>query len=82
MELVGVGVAASFCSINILKAALLRRASNFINGESLLFNLKLVPVILLGVLLGRRLVQAVSQRVFEWLVIVFAVLAGVRLVFF
>jgi uncharacterized membrane protein YfcA len=39
-------------------------------------------VILLGVLVGRRLVQVVSQRLFEWLVVIFAVLAGGRLVLF
>jgi hypothetical protein len=55
---------------------------SFINGESLLFNLKLVPVILLGIYLGRHLVHAVSQRLFEWLVIIFALIAGGRLVFF
>lgn len=53
---------------------------DFINGESLLFNGKLVPVILLGVLVGRRLVQVVSQRLFEWQVVIFAVLDGGRLV--
>jgi uncharacterized membrane protein YfcA len=80
MELIGVG-ARFFLLINILKLPFLG-GLQFINGESLLFNAKLAPVILLGVLIGRRLVQAVSQRVFEWLVIVFAVIAGVRLMLF
>ena len=39
-------------------------------------------LVLLGVLLGKRLVHAVSQRTFEWLVLIFAVLAGVRLIAF
>jgi hypothetical protein len=52
-----------------LKAPILS-GLDFINGESLLFNGKLVPVILLGVLVGRRLVQ----------VVIFAVLDGGRLV--
>ena len=80
MELIGIG-ARFFLLINILKAPFLS-GLDFINGESLLFNAKLVPVILLGVLVGRRLVQVVSQRLFEWLVVIFAVLAGGRLVFF
>ena len=80
MELIGVG-ARFFLLINILKLPFLGGLS-FITAGSLVFNAKLVPVILVGVLLGRRLVQAVSQRVFEWLVIVFAIVAGVRLLLF
>ena len=80
LELIGVG-ARIFLLINILKAPFLGGMS-YINGESLLFNLKLVPVILLGIYLGRHLVHAVSQRLFEWLVILFALIAGARLVFF
>lgn len=80
MDLIGVG-ARFFLLINILKLPFLG-GLEFINAESLLFNAKLAPVILLGVLIGRRLVQAVSQRLFEWLVIVFAIVAGVRLMFF
>ena len=78
LELIGVG-ARFFLLVNVLKAPFLGGMS-FINGESLLFNLKLVPVILLGIYLGRHLVHAVSQRLFEWLVILFALVAGGRLV--
>ncbi|MFM1561588.1 MAG: sulfite exporter TauE/SafE family protein [Roseibacillus sp.] len=80
MELIGVG-ARFFLLINILKLPVLG-GLDFINSESLLFNAKLAPVILLGILIGRRFVHAVSQRVFEWLVIIFAIIAGGRLVFF
>ena len=80
LELIGVG-ARFFLLVNILKAPFLGGMS-YINGESLLFNLKLVPVILMGIYLGRHLVHAVSQRLFEWLVILFALIAGARLVFF
>lgn len=80
MELIGVG-ARFFLLINILKAPFLG-GLDFITAESLLFNAKLVPAILLGVLVGRRFVEAVSQRAFEWLVIVFAIFAGLRLVAF
>ena len=78
LELIGVG-ARFFLLVNVLKAPFLGGMS-FINGESLLFNLKLVPVILLGIYLGRHLVHAVSQSLFEWLVILFALVAGGRLV--
>ena len=80
LELIGVG-ARFFLLVNILKAPFLGGMS-YINGESLLFNLKLVPVILMGIYLGRHLVHAVSQRLFEWLVILFALIAGGRLCFF
>ncbi len=80
MDLVGVG-ARLFLLVNILKLPFMGGLS-FTTAESLLFNARLAPLILLGVLIGRRLVQAVSQRVFEWLVIVFAIVAGGRLVFF
>jgi uncharacterized membrane protein YfcA len=53
---------------------------HFTTPESLLLNFKLVPLILLGIFLGRQLLQLISQRVFEWMIIGFAVLAGVRLV--
>lgn len=80
LELIGVG-ARFFLLVNIAKAPFLG-GMDFINGESLLFNLKLVPAILLGVYLGRHLVHAVSQRLFEAMVIIFALIAGGRLVFF
>lgn len=78
MELIGVG-ARFFLLINILKVPFLSGLS-FINGESLIFNAKLAPVILIGVVLGKWLVHAISQRVFEAMVIIFAALAGLRLV--
>lgn len=80
MDLIGVG-ARLFLLINILKLPLLS-GLDLVNGESLMLNAMMIPVILAGVLIGKRLVQAVSQRVFEWTVLVFAVIAGVRLVFF
>lgn len=80
LELIGVG-ARFFLLVNILKAPFLGGMS-FINEESLLFNLKLLPVILLGIFLGRHLVHVVSQRLFEWLVILFALVAGGRLFLF
>ncbi|MEN8694204.1 MAG: sulfite exporter TauE/SafE family protein [Akkermansiaceae bacterium] len=78
MELIGIG-ARFFLLINILKLPLTAKL-NFTTSESLLLNLKLAPLILIGVFFGKRLLSLISQRVFEWMVIGFAVLAGVRLI--
>jgi uncharacterized membrane protein YfcA len=80
MELIGIG-ARLFLLVNILKLPFMR-GLDMINGESLTLNAMTVPIILIGVFFGRRLVRAVSQRVFEWLVVGFAILAGVRLIFY
>lgn len=80
MELIGVG-ARLFLLVNILKLPFMR-GLDMINQETLTLNAMAVPLILIGVLFGKRLVQAVSQRAFEWLVVVFAILAGVRLMFY
>jgi uncharacterized membrane protein YfcA len=80
MDLIGVG-ARLFLLINILKLPFLS-GLDLVDRESLTLNAMMIPAILIGVLVGKRLVQAVSQRVFEWTVLVFAILAGVRLVFF
>ena len=80
MDLVGVG-ARLFLLVNILKLPFLG-GLKLVTPETLALDAKMVPMILLGVLFGKRLVQAVSQRAFEWLVLIFAVLAGVRLLAF
>lgn len=54
---------------------------DFINAESLMLNLKLAPLVLVGVFSGRFLLNLVSQRIFEAMIIGFALLAGLRLVF-
>jgi uncharacterized membrane protein YfcA len=40
----------------------------------------LLPGVVLGLLAGRWLVHRVPQAVFEWMVVGFSVLAGLRLV--
>lgn len=80
MDLIGVG-ARLFLLINILKLPFLS-GLDLVDRESLTLNAMMIPAILVGVVVGKRLVQAVSQRVFEWTVLVFAILAGVRLMFF
>ncbi len=78
MELIGIG-ARFFLLINLIKLPFMGGLS-FTTSESLLLNLKLVPVILLGVFCGKYLLKLISQRVFEWMIIGFAVLLGLRLV--
>ena len=77
MELIGIG-ARFFLLINLIKLPFMG-GLNFTTTESLLLNLKLVPMILLGIFFGRHLLQLISQRVFEWMIVGFAILAGVRL---
>ena len=78
MELIGIG-ARFFLLINLIKLPFMGGLS-FTTPESLLLNVKLVPLILLGIFLGRHLLQLISQRVFEWMIIGFAILAGGRLI--
>lgn len=78
MEMIGIG-ARFFLLINIIKLPFLG-GLNFIDGDSLMLNLKLVPLVVAGVFTGRRLLNLVSQRVFEAMIIGFALLAGLRLV--
>jgi uncharacterized membrane protein YfcA len=47
----------------------------------LLENLKLLPAVAVGIVGGKWLVQHVPQAAFEWMIVVFSTLAGLRLVF-
>ncbi|MDA7881301.1 sulfite exporter TauE/SafE family protein [Akkermansiaceae bacterium] len=78
MELIGIG-ARFFLLVNLIKLPFMQKL-NFTSPESLLLNLKLVPFILIGVFFGKHLLQLISQRVFEWMVVGFAILAGLRLI--
>jgi uncharacterized membrane protein YfcA len=53
-----------------------------INPASLGFDLMLLPAVLAGALLGRFLLQRVSQQTFEWITIGLAMLAAARLIVF
>lgn len=50
-----------------------------INGASLLLNLKLLLPVLIGAVFGRWLLPYINQRVFEYIALGFALVAGVRL---
>jgi uncharacterized membrane protein YfcA len=55
---------------------------DLITWDSLKINLLLVPGVWLGVWAGKYLVKRVPQRWFEYLVIAFSLIAGVRLCFY
>jgi uncharacterized membrane protein YfcA len=77
MDLVGVG-ARFFLLVNLAKVPLSAGLA-LITPAGLLENLKLLPAMWLGVWLGGRLLRRVPQQLFEWLVIGFAIVAGLRL---
>ena len=80
MDLVGVG-ARFFLLVNLVKVPL-SAGLDLITPASLFEDLKLMPAVWLGILGGKLVLKRVPQLLFERLIIVFAVVAGVRLVFF
>lgn len=79
MELIGIG-ARFFLLVNLLKVPMSANLS-LINPESLMFNLRLAPAVVVGVFGGRWLVRHVPQKAFEWMIVVFSAIAGLRLIF-
>jgi uncharacterized membrane protein YfcA len=80
MELLGVA-AKFFLLVNLLKVPL-NAQLELITPASLWHNLWLLPGVVIGVVGGRRIVGHVPQRLFEWLILGFAVLAALRLLVF
>jgi uncharacterized membrane protein YfcA len=80
MELIGIS-ARFFLLINLIKVPMTVQL-DLITWDSLKINLLLVPGVWLGVWAGKYLVKRVPQRWFEYLVIGFSLIAGVRLCFF
>lgn len=77
MEMVGIG-ARLFLLVNVLKVPL-SAGLGLIAPDTLLENAKLMPAVIAGILGGKALLHRVPQRLFDWLVIAFALLAGLRL---
>jgi len=77
MELLGIG-ARFFLLVNVIKVPL-SGSFNLITRATLLENLKCLPAIFAGIWVGKWLVLRVSQRLFEWMVIVFSLLVAARL---
>ena len=80
MELIGIG-ARFFLLVNLLKLPLTHQL-DLITRASLIENAKSLPAVFGGVFAGKWLIQRVSQRIFEWMIVVFSILAAGRLLFF
>lgn len=79
MELIGIG-ARFFLVINLIKLPLNARLA-LITTTSLTENIKLLPAVILGVFCGKWLLRIIPQGLFEWMIVVFALIAGLRMVF-
>lgn len=77
MEMVGIG-ARFFLLINLLKLPL-NQNLGFIRWETLVFNLWVAPAVVAGVWIGKKWLGKIPQKVFEWMIIGFAMIAAVRL---
>ena len=76
-DFLGVG-ARFFLLVNVIKVPLLGNLA-LINLDSLKLNLLLIPGIVAGIFTGRKLIHLVPQRIFEWLLYLFSLIAGLRL---
>jgi uncharacterized protein len=83
-ELIGTS-AVFYLAVNVAKVPLyvaigaLFAGGAFFTRDSLLFDLALVPAVLVGVQLGRWLFPRIPQRVFSVIVLVLACIAALRL---
>lgn len=77
MEMIGIG-ARFFLLVNLIKIPLNAKLALITQG-SLLENLKLLPGVVLGIIVGRWLIGRVPQAAFEWMIVVFAFAAALRL---
>jgi len=68
-----------FLIINVFKVPFSWQLG-LIHGASLLFNLVLIPAIVLGTFAGRRLIHLIPQDLFEGLLLVFAGIAALRMI--
>jgi uncharacterized membrane protein YfcA len=79
MDFVGTG-AVFFLLLNLFKVPFMVNLG-LINAESFAVNLWLVPVVLLGGWLGRKLVMRIDQRAFENIALALSLVAGLKLLF-
>ncbi|BDI31750.1 UPF0721 transmembrane protein [Capsulimonas corticalis] len=79
MEFIGTG-AWYFCIMNWFKVPFSVQMGT-INAHSLLFDLKLAPLVVIGALTGRWLIKFVDQKAFEALALAFALIGGAKLIF-
>ncbi|WP_083912946.1 sulfite exporter TauE/SafE family protein [Rubritalea marina] len=77
LDIIGVG-ARFFLIINLIKLPL-NAGLDLMTWETLRWNLYMIPVVALGVWLGKKVLRKVPQKAFEVLVVTFALIAGVKL---
>jgi uncharacterized membrane protein YfcA len=80
MELIGV-CARFFLVANLIKLPL-NAQLNLITKETMMFNLYLSPVLAIGIFVGKKFLHRIPQKGFEYLILIFAMIAGIRLTFF
>ena len=80
MELIGV-CARFFLLANLLKLPF-NAHLDLINKDTILINLYLIPILALGIFTGKKFLHRIPQKTFEYLILLFAMIAGVRLTFF
>jgi len=76
----GIG-ARYYLFVNLVKVPFMTEL-DIINRNSLTLNVALLPGVLVGVFLGRALIAKVPQKLFEILLCIFSIVAGVRFLFF
>lgn len=76
----GVG-ARCFLLLNIIKLPMVAHLG-LINEQSLWINLVVLPALIAGIFIGRKIIQIIPQRGFEILLYSFSAIAGIRLFFF
>ena len=76
----GVG-ARCFLLVNVIKLPLVA-SIDLINANSIKISLLILPAIFAGIFVGRKIIQLIQQKLFEFLLYGFSVIAGVRLLFF
>jgi len=79
-DFLGVG-ARFFLLVNLFKVPFLGQLE-LINHESLHLNALLLPALISGILLGKRLIHLIPQRAFEILLYGFSALAAIRLLLY
>lgn len=77
MEMLGIS-ARFFLLLNLIKIPLNARLA-LITQQSLIENVKYMPAVLIGIMIGKRIIGRVPQATFEWIVVFFAFAAALRL---
>ncbi len=79
-EFLGIG-ARCFLLVNLLKVPFMADL-DLVNARSLHIDACLLPGVFAGILVGRRVIAKIPQKLFEILLYIFSVIAGLRSLFF